>query len=70
MRARDVRALIFCAVSTVTVMVVSYLALRMFVVTLALTGGYLVWVFTRPRMIRLMRRVNDAPDWSGYFRNR
>ncbi len=69
MRARDVRAVVFCIVTATALMVLSYLALKMSLVTLALTGGYLAWLLTRPRMTRVMRRLRGGPDWSGYFKN-
>ena len=69
MRARDIQALVFAGISTGVIMVLSYAMLQAFLVTVALTGSYLVWLLTRPRMIRLMRRARGAPDWSGYFRN-
>ena len=50
-------------------MILSYAMLQTFLVTVALAGSYLVWLLTRPRMMRLMRRARGAPDWSGYFRN-
>lgn len=69
MRARDIQALVFAGVSTCVVMVLSYAMLQAFLVTVALTGSYLVWLLTRPRMMRLLRRARGEPDWSGYFRN-
>lgn len=69
MRTRDVRAIVFAVVSTCAIILLSYALLRMFIVTIALAGSYLLWLFTRPRMIRLVRRARGGPDWSGYFRN-
>jgi len=70
MRARDVRALLFCFTSTALLLVGSYLVLHRLLVTLGLTTAYLVVLLTRPRMIRVMRRLRGEPDWSGYFKNR
>lgn len=69
MRARDVQAVVFAVVSTCVIMIFSYAMLQTFLVTAAFTGSYLIWLLTRPRMMRLMRRARGAPDWSGYFRN-
>lgn len=70
MRARDVRALLFCATTTTLVVVVSYLVLHMLLVSVGLTLAYFAFVMTRPRMMRVMRRLRGEPDWSGYFKNR
>ncbi|WP_133255015.1 hypothetical protein [Phenylobacterium hankyongense] len=69
MRGRDVRAILFCVSTTVALVVVSYAAFHSFLATLALTAAYDVWLLTRPRMVRLFRRMRGDPDWSGYFKN-
>lgn len=69
MRARDVRAVAFAVVTTGAVVILSYAMLQIYIVTLALTCSYLIWLFTRPRMTRLIRRARGEPDWSDYFRN-
>lgn len=69
MRARDLRAIVFCVATTVVLLVVVYLLTRSYLATLALVAGYDVWLLTRPRMLRVLRRLRGAPDWSGYFKN-
>ncbi|WP_374469500.1 hypothetical protein [Phenylobacterium sp.] len=69
MRPRDVRAILFCAVTTLLLFVVSALIFHNWLVTLGLTGAWAAFVLTRPRMLRVMRRMRGEPDWSGYFRN-
>ena len=70
MRARDVRAITFCAVTTVVVLVASWLLLGNYLASLALTGGYAALLLTRPRMQRVFARLRGDPDWSAYFDNR
>jgi hypothetical protein len=67
MRARDVRAIAFCVVSTLVLAVATHVLLESGIVTLALTAAYAVWLITRPRMQRTFRRMRGQPDWSGYF---
>ena len=69
MRARDVRAIAFCAITAVLVLVVSFLAFRSVLGSVALTAAWLGVVLTRPRMLRVIRRLRGDPDWSGYFKN-
>lgn len=67
MRARDVRAIAFCSVTTVLVLAATWLFLGNPIVSLALTGAYATWLLTRPRMQRVISRLRGDPDWSGYF---
>lgn len=69
MRARDVRAITFCAVSMLVLLIGALTLTRSLVVSLALTAAYGALVLTRPRMIRVWRRLRGQPDWSGYFDN-
>lgn len=69
MRARDVRAIAFCAVSAFGLFVAAFLILDSYLVALALTGAWLTFVLTRPRMQRVIRRMRGEPDWGGYFRD-
>ena len=69
MRGRDVRAILFCLLTAIALFVVAYLLSRSYLASVALTGGYVAWLLTRPRMQRVMRRLNGAPDWSGYYRD-
>jgi hypothetical protein len=69
MRARDIRAIAFCAITSLLLLVVSYLAFRSVFGSVALVGAYAAWLLTRPRMLRVIRRLRGDPDWSGYFKN-
>lgn len=69
MRARDVRAILFCAGATLALLIVSYLAFRNPLASLALAAALAAWLVTRPRMQRVMRRMRGEADWSGYFKN-
>jgi hypothetical protein len=69
MRARDVRAIAFCAVSAFGLFIVVYLILGSYLAAVALTGAWLAFVLTRPRMQRVLRRMRGEPDWSGYFKD-
>jgi hypothetical protein len=69
MRRRDARAILFCVATTIVVLVISYLALFSYLVSLALAGAWVAFVLTRPRMQRVFRRARGEPDWSGYFEN-
>ena len=67
MRARDVRAIAFCSITTVLMLAVTWVLLGNVLVSVALTGGYAAFVLTRPRMQRVFSRLRGDPDWSGYF---
>ena len=67
MRARDVRAIAFCSVTTVVLLAGTLLILNNYVVSLALTAAYAAFLLTRPRMQRVISRLRGDPDWSGYF---
>jgi hypothetical protein len=69
MRARDVRAIAFCAVTTLVVAGASKLLLHDLLAAGALTLAYAAFILTRPRMVRVFRRLSGEPDWSGYFDN-
>ena len=69
MRARDVRAIAFCAVSAFGLFVAAFLILDSSLVAVALTGAWLALVLTRPRMQRVLRRMRGEPDWGGYFKD-
>ena len=67
MRARDVRAIAFCSISSLVLLVGTLLIVNSYVVSLALTAAYVAWLLTRPRMQRVIGRLRGDPDWSGYF---
>jgi hypothetical protein len=69
MRARDVRAIGFCTVTIVGLLLLLSAATHRLVVAAPLTLAYAAFVLTRPRMIRVFRRLRGEPDWSGYFDN-
>jgi hypothetical protein len=69
MRARDIRAIGFCVITTTALFAVSLLLLHSYLAALGLTAAYAAWILTRPRMTRLLHRLRGDPDWSGYFDN-
>jgi hypothetical protein len=69
MRARDVRAITFCAVSAFGLFVALFLLFDSYLIAVALTGAWLAFAVTRPRMQRVIRRMRGEPDWGGYFRD-
>jgi len=69
MRPRDARALAFCAVTILGLAALSFALSQSYIVTLGLTGAYAAFVLTRPRMLRVYRRLRGEPDWGGYFRD-
>ena len=69
MRARDVHAIGFCVVSLLVLLVGSLVLAHSLLISLALTAAYGALVLTRPRMLRVYRRLRGEPDWSGYFDN-
>lgn len=69
MRRRDVRAIAFCSVTTIIVLVLSAVLTRNYFASLGLAAAYAAIVFTRPRMLRVFRRARGEPDWSGYYKN-
>jgi hypothetical protein len=69
MRARDVRAIAFCVGTTVLLVVAAYLYLWDYLKTLLIGGAWAAFVCTRPRMLRVFRRLRGEPDWSGYYKN-
>jgi hypothetical protein len=69
MRARDRRAIGFWLSSTVVVGLVAYLLSGDLLVFAGIVAAYNAWILTRPRMVRVFRRLRGDPDWSGYFKN-
>jgi len=69
MRPRDVRAIGFCAVTIVALAAVSFGITQNYLVALGLTLAYAAFVLTRPRMLRVYRRLRGEPDWGGYFKD-
>ena len=69
MRARDVRAITFSIVSILGLAVGAMLTSHSLLVSLPLTAAYGAWLLSRPRMLRVCRRLRGEADWSGYFDN-
>ena len=69
MRARDIRAIVFCAATTLAVLLVVFLFSRSYLAALIATAAWAILVLTRPRMQRVFRRLRGEPDWSAYFKN-
>jgi hypothetical protein len=68
MRARDLRAIAFCLSTTVGLLVLVRSASGSWIAAVALALAYAVWMFTRPRMVRVMRRMRgEHLERSGYF---
>jgi hypothetical protein len=68
MKARDVRAIAFCLVSTLVVAAGSIVLLQSYLLAGLFTVVFDFWLLTRARMVRVIRRLRGAPDWSHYFR--
>ena len=67
MRLRDIRAIAFCVVSTAVVGAGGLLVMPDWVMAAALTLAYAVFVATRPRMLRVYRRLRgESVEMSGY----
>jgi len=69
MRPRDARAIGFCAGTIIALAALSFALTQNYVVALGLTGAYAAFVLTRPRMLRVYRRLRGEPDWGGYFKD-
>ena len=69
MRPRDVRAIAFCAGTSVLLLVAAFLFLGDYLKALLVTAAYDAVILTRPRMLRVFRRLRGEPDWSGYYKN-
>ena len=70
MRPRDARAILFVVTTSLVVLVLSLVLLRSYLGSVAILGAWLAIVMTRPRMLRVMRRLRGEPDWSGYYKDR
>lgn len=69
LRSRDVRAILFCVLSA-TLLAGALLAwLPHPAIDLGLVAAYILYLLSRPRMRRVMARLQDKPSWRGYFRN-
>ena len=69
MRARDLRAIAFFLISTSVLVALVVLLSGSGIAATALALAYAVWILTRPRMVRVMRRLRgENLERSGYFR--
>jgi hypothetical protein len=46
-----------------------FLVTRNYLASVGLAAAYAAVIFTRPRMLRVFRRLRGDPDWSGYYKN-
>jgi hypothetical protein len=70
MRERDIQALAFCAVSTAALLAFLLLATRNLLTACALTAAYDAWLLTRPRMIRVFRRMRgEKLERGSYYKD-
>jgi hypothetical protein len=70
MRSRDVRAIIFLFATSLAVFGMSWLAAHKLIVACALTAAYDVWLLTRPRMRRVVRRLRgETVDFTSYYQD-
>jgi hypothetical protein len=70
MRARDKRAIAFCVTSTIVLMLMAQAAFGNWIASTAFAAAYAIWLLTRPRMIRVMRRMRgETVEKSGYYDN-
>lgn len=70
MRARDARAIGFCLLSASAVAMLANLVLENWVAASALGLACLVWLGTRPRMLRVMRRLRgQTVERISYYEN-
>jgi hypothetical protein len=68
MRARDVRAIGFWIASSVALLIVAIVLLGVGPATLAFVAAYNVWLLTRPRMVRVLRRLRgQSLERIGYY---
>jgi hypothetical protein len=68
-RARDVRAIAFCTATIPAVLALAYLGLGSWLPAAGLAAAYAAWLLTRPRMIRVFRRLrgDTVLEWGGYY---
>lgn len=70
MRSRDVRAIAFCFVTTLAILGICYVATQSLIASSALTAAYDVWLLTRPRMRRVLRRLRgETVDFTSYYQD-
>jgi hypothetical protein len=68
-RGRDIRAIAFCTLSIPAVFALAFVLLADWRPAAAVAAGYAVWLLTRARMIRVMRRLRGETivERGGYY---
>lgn len=70
MRERDLQAIVFCAASTALLLAGLLFVSRNVIVAVALTAAYDAWLLTRPRMLRVIRRLRgEKLERGNYYKN-
>ena len=68
-RARDIRAIAFCTATIPAVFALVYFGTQSWLPAAGVAAAYAAWLLTRPRMIRVMRRLRGDTilEWGGYY---
>ncbi|MDG2520290.1 hypothetical protein P7B02_01960 [Caulobacter segnis] len=70
LRARDLRAIAFLLLSTLAVLAASWSVMSNLAAALVVTAAYAVWLATRPRMLRVARRLRgERVEHISYYSN-
>jgi hypothetical protein len=69
MRQRDVTAIAFCTVTILGLFAAIVALSRSYLAAFCIAAAYALWLLTRPRMIRVSRRLRGRKisEWRGYF---
>jgi hypothetical protein len=69
MRSRDVHAILFWLATTITLILALQGAFHHWAFTAVAAAAYNAWLLSRPRMIRVFRRLRGErlERWGGYF---
>lgn len=69
MRARDARAITFAMTTIPGLAIGTMFATHSLLISAATSAAYGAFLLSRPRMLRVYRRLRGEADWSGYFDN-
>jgi len=70
MRLRDVRAIMFCVATTAAIAAATIVLLRDWTLVALLTAAWLALILTRPRMVRVLRRLGgQTVEVDSYYRD-
>ncbi len=71
LRPRDIRGIAFCAVIIPAVYITAAMTLHNQLYAFALTVLASVWLLSRPRMLRMYRRLRgeSASGWGNYYQD-